>query len=102
MNDAGQDPSLTSDPAESRDFEDVAAEIKEIISEIIEIPLEELDCKAHLVDDLGIDSLLALEVLAALEKRFKIEVPEEELVQFTTIDGIIDVARERLASEMSP
>lgn len=80
----------------TEDFEAVAAEIKSIISEIIEIPLGELNCDAHFIDELGIDSLLALEVLSALEKRFRIEVPEEDLIQFTTVNKVIEVARGKL------
>lgn len=78
------------------DFEQIAAEIKQIISDIIEIPVAELDCNAHFLDDLGIDSLLALEILSALEKRFRIEVPEEDLMQFTTVNKVIEVARTKL------
>lgn len=71
------------------------------MSDIIEIPLEELDCDAHLIDELGVDSLLALEVVSALEKRFGIEVPEEELVEFTTVNKIIEVAQEKLAGAVA-
>jgi len=81
-------------PKES--FDEVAAEVKRIISEIIEVPLDELDCNAHFIDDLGVDSLLALEILSSLEKRFKIEVPEEDLMQFTTVNKVIEVARVKL------
>jgi acyl carrier protein len=77
----------------------LAAEIKQIISSIIEIPVEELECDAHFVDDMGVDSLLALEMLAALEKRFDIEVPEEDLMQFTTVNKVIEVARQKLTSD---
>lgn len=80
-----------------RDPQAIASEIKRIVSEIIEIPVDELDCDAHFVDDLGVDSLLALEMMSALEKRFKIEVPEEDLLQFTSVNKVIALAQEKVA-----
>ena len=73
-------------------------EIKRIVAEIIEVDVDALDCDAHFQEELGVDSLLGLEILAAIEQRFGIEVPEEELPNFTTVKKVIAVARERLAS----
>lgn len=78
------------------DADGLALEIKQIIGTIIEIPPDELDCDAQFIDELGVDSLLALEMLSVLEKRFKIEVPEEDLTKFTTVNKVIEVAREKL------
>lgn len=83
-------------PTDSPSSQDVAGEIKAIIARIIDVPVDELDCDAHFIDDLGVDSLLALEMLSALERRFKIEVPEEELVQFTSVNKVIEVAQIKL------
>jgi acyl carrier protein len=80
-------------------FDEAATEIKQIISDIIEIPVDELNCDAHFVEELGVDSLLALEMLAALEKRFKIQVPEEDLMQFTTVNKVIKLAGQKLGFE---
>ena len=41
--------------------------------------------------ELGVDSLMALDVLTALEKEFKVRLPEESLRRFTSLNGICAV-----------
>lgn len=71
-------------------------EIKDLIADIIEIPADKIDPAAHLVEDLGMDSMMALEILAALEKRYKIQIPEEELPKITSVNGVIELARQHI------
>ena len=46
--------------------------------------------KSHLVADLGIDSLGVMEVIADIEDRFKLTIPDEAL---RDVDTIADVAK---------
>jgi len=68
-------------------------EVKELIAEIIEMNPNEIDPDAHLVEDLGMDSMMALEILAAMEKRYKIKLPEDDLPKITTVNRAIEVAK---------
>jgi len=68
-------------------------DVKELIADIIEVDPASLDPDANLVEDLGMDSMMALEILASLEKRFKIKLPEDELPKITTVNRAIEVAR---------
>ncbi len=68
-------------------------EVKELIADIIEVDPASLDPDANLVEDLGMDSMMALEILASLEKRFKIKLPEDELPKITTVNRAIEVAK---------
>jgi len=68
-------------------------EVKELIADIIEMDPNEIDPNAHLVEDLGMDSMMALEILAALEKRYKIKLPEEELPKITTVNRVIELTK---------
>jgi acyl carrier protein len=67
--------------------------IRQLIAEIIEMEPDQIDPDAHLVEDLGMDSMMALEILAGIEKRFKIELPEEELPNISTVNKAIEVAK---------
>lgn len=49
-----------------------------------------VDEKSHLVADLGIDSLGVMEVVADIEDRFQLVIPDEAL---RDVDTISDVAR---------
>lgn len=51
--------------------------IAEIISDISEIPLEEINEKSHAIEDLAIDSLDFLDIVFAIDKAFAIKVPLE-------------------------
>jgi acyl carrier protein len=51
-------------------------------------------------DALGIDSLTRLELLAILEKEFDIEISEDFLVEFRTINRVVQVVRGRLGTSM--
>jgi acyl carrier protein len=77
----------------------VQERVMNIVAQVVERPAASLDLDAHMVTDLGLDSLLALEILALMEKEFKIDIPEEELAQFQRVRQIIEVAERRLAEK---
>jgi acyl carrier protein len=58
-------------------FETVA----DIISEICDIPRENISPESHVIDDLGIDSLDFLDVAFAIDQAFGIKMPLEKWVQ---------------------
>lgn len=59
--------------------------IREILSNILEIPLENIQENSDFVTDLGMDSMAALEFIAAIEKEFKVVVPEDLFFELTDI-----------------
>lgn len=73
-------------------LEMVKEEIAAIIADIAELPVEEIGGDDTFVDDLGLDSLLALEVLAAIEKKFKVDIAEENLPLMQTLNATVEVA----------
>ena len=68
-------------------------EVTELIAEIIEMDSTEINPEANLVEDLGMDSMMALEILASIEKKFRIKIPEEDLPKITTINRAIELAK---------
>lgn len=72
---------------------DFEKEIKDLVCEIIEMEQDALDPDASFSDDLGIDSLRALEILAAIENKFSITIEPEKLKDMTTLNKVIEVAR---------
>lgn len=69
-------------------------EIKSLVAKIIKIPEEKIDPSANLFTELGVDSLLGVEIFAALDKKYGIEVPEERLKNISTLNDIINLVRE--------
>lgn len=58
--------------------------VKEILCDVLEIEISELIDDASFEDDYDADSLRAVEILAALEKRFDIKIPQDELPNMST------------------
>ena len=73
---------------------DVEKSIKELVAEILETQPETIDPSAHFVKDLGMDSMMALEILASIEKRFRIIVPEEMLAKFTNLNQTVAIVKD--------
>ena len=71
----------------------VEKEVRDLIADIIEMDPDEISPDAHLVEDLGMDSMMALEILASLEKKFKIRIPEDELPKITTLNKAIELTK---------
>ena len=71
-------------------------ELREIIVKIVEIEPEKITLEASFVEDLGMDSMMALEILAAMEKKYKIQVPEEKLSQIRNLNEVVKLTKEYL------
>ncbi len=71
---------------------DLKQEVIGMCLEIIEMEADEIGLDDEFQSFSHIDSLKALDILTALERRFKVKIPEKELREFTTINNIIGVA----------
>ena len=64
--------------------------VKELIVETLCCNSDEVTLEARLNEDLGADSLDAVELNIALEEAFSIKIPDEELLNFKTVKNIVD------------
>ncbi len=80
-------------------MQDLENEIRALIAEIIEREPAEITPDANFFTDLSVDSMMALEILTAVEKKYKIQIPEEKLAQFTTLKQTVAIAGEYLANK---
>lgn len=64
--------------------------IREIISEKLEIGIEQVTDNAKFIDDLGADSLDVVELIMTLEDEFDIEITDEQAEQIMTVRNAID------------
>jgi acyl carrier protein len=78
--------------------ENLEKDITAIVAEVTELDENEIWEKrdADFFKDLEIDSLLALEILALIEKKFKVQIPEEKLVDITSLNATIEMTRSTL------
>lgn len=64
-------------------------EIRALISKVTKIPEDKIAPEANLFFDLGVDSLLGVEIFAALDKKYGIDLPEERLRKIATLKDIV-------------
>lgn len=68
----------------------VEDKIIKIISEKLDVDIDEVVPKASLVDDLGADSLDLVELVMTMEEEFDIEISDEEAEKLITVQDAID------------
>lgn len=81
-------------------MQDLENELRGLIAEIIEKPPEAITLEAKFYEDLEVDSMMALEILAAIEKKYRIAIPEEKLTQLVTLKDTVAVAKEYLEKKV--
>lgn len=73
-----------------------------MLEEMREIIADQLNCDAETItedtsfkDDLGADSLDLFELVMALEEKYEIEIPSEELAERTTVGSVMNYLKEK-------
>lgn len=74
----------------------IAVEIKEIVCEVVNINKEDIDPQASFTDEYNLDSLRALEILAAIENKFAIVIDPEKLGQMNNLNNVIEITLEAM------
>lgn len=81
---------MEADPTTAR-----KAEIKDILCDILEIEPEEMTDTSLFKEDHDADSLRAIEILAALEKNFGVEIPQSELGRLVSLEAVVAIVAEK-------
>jgi len=76
--------------------ENLKDKLREIITEVTEV--EEIPEDTPFAD-LGIDSMMAIEIVADVEKSYDITIAEEELADLTNLQAVHDKVQEKLAEK---
>ncbi|GAA3190088.1 MULTISPECIES: acyl carrier protein [Streptomyces] len=75
------------------------ARIKEIVCDVLELEEDEVTDSSLFKEDHGADSLRAIEILAGLEKEFKVTIEQSELERMVNLDGVYAVVGEAVAAQ---
>ncbi len=68
---------------------DIEAKVKEIIVDQLGVNADQVTPDAKMIEDLGADSLDAVELVMAIEEEFDIEVPDDEAEKLTSVNEIV-------------
>jgi acyl carrier protein len=73
--------------------------LRELVAEVLDVPVRDVGDDTDFVKDLGIDSLMALEVLVVLERRYQVTLEDAELEHLTSLANAHRLIAARLESE---
>lgn len=79
--------------------QEVEKEVKELVANAIGMSPDKLSPDADFARDLEVDSMKAIEITGAIEKRFKIIVPEEQIRTIRTLSQAIALTKQLLNVE---
>ena len=71
-------------------------ELIALIADVLDLNPEVITDDAHFINDLGVDSLLALELAVALERRYQIKIESTEIVDVETLRDVITLLDRKL------
>ena len=71
-------------------------EVKEILADQLEISQEEIDTESNIYNDLGADSLDLVDISMTIEDQYSIEVSEEAVASFSTVEDIVSYIESNL------
>ena len=74
-------------------------EMKEIIAEQLNCDADSITEATSIKDDLGADSLDLFELVMALEEKYEIEIPSEELTDLTTVGSVMEYLKSKGVEE---
>lgn len=66
-------------------------ELQEIAVEVLEIEDDEITPTSMFIEDHDADSLRAIEILARIEKKYKVDIPQAELPNMVNLTAVYEV-----------
>ena len=76
-------------------------EVRAIIAEIIEVDEEDIKGNSRFREDLEVDSMKALEILVAVDRKYKIKIPEERLRDIRSLNDSVALTKEFIEKNRS-
>lgn len=73
-------------------------EMRVFVADVLDVETEDLTDDAHFISELGVDSLMALEVLVALERKYTIKIPEEAVKEISCFADVRDLVYSKLTA----
>ncbi len=69
--------------------------VYKIIKDILTDDVEKIKPEAKLIDDLGADSLTAVEIVMEIEKELGVDIDDSEVEKIVTVQDIINIVESK-------
>lgn len=74
----------------------IKEKIRKIISEILDVPIDQVHDYSSFTDDLGADSLSIFEIQGLLEVEFNIQIEDSDIQEFSNINDVLSIVNKIL------
>jgi acyl carrier protein len=81
------------EPRRTREMADVEKRVKDVVARTLDVDAARITDDAHFVKDLGATSIQSVELVAAFEDEFDIEMEEEDALGVKTVGGAVEFIR---------
>ncbi|MDT0546743.1 MULTISPECIES: acyl carrier protein [Streptomyces] len=71
-------------------------ELRAFVADVLDVEEEDVTDDADFVKELGVDSLMALEVMVVLEKKYSVKLKEQEMKEITCLRKVYDLLASKL------
>lgn len=76
--------------------QEITEKVKNVVSEILKIPISEISDEANFIFDLGANSMQSVLLVGAFEEEFDIEMDEDKALEVQNISDAVDFIMEYL------
>ena len=83
-------------------IENIEKDVISIVSEVSEVDEGGISPDTNLVQDLGINSIKAIEIVVAIEKKYKISIRDEDVPKIIIVKQIVDLTEELIGKKAVP
>ena len=77
---------------------DTLERVKRVVAETLKIDLQRVGDNSRFVEDLGAESIQSIELVAAFEEEFDIDMDEEAALQVKTVGDAVSFIEKHLAA----
>ena len=81
------------------DRDEVLERVCEVVSDVLGVSIAEITPGSRFVEDLGAESIQSVELVAAFEEEFDIEMDEDAALQVQSVGGAVDFIAEYIDEE---
>ena len=80
------------------DIEEIRKKVIEVLADRASMDVQQITLQSRLVNDLGLDSLDAVEMVFEFEESYGIDIPDDQIREFKTAQDIVTYLSLRLSS----
>ena len=74
-------------------------ELRSIVAQAVELPVEEVTDEARFREDLDVDSLVSLEIAVRIEERYEVKISESQLTEMGSFRLVRELVEASLGAE---